>query len=41
VSPVARALTKAREGEVVTLQTPQGTDELEILSVDYPEPITD
>jgi len=41
VSPVARALTKAREGETVMLQTPQGMDELEILSVAYPEPITD
>ena len=41
VSPVARALTKAREGDVVTLQTPQGTDELEILSVEYPEPVQD
>ncbi len=36
VSPVARALTKAREGDVVTLRTPAGDDELEILSVDYP-----
>ena len=41
VSPVARALTKAREGDVVTLQTPQGNDELEILSVEYPEPVAD
>ena len=41
VSPVARALTKGREGDVVTLQTPLGIDELEILSVDYPEPVTD
>jgi transcription elongation factor GreB len=41
VSPVARALTKAREGDVITLQTPLGTDELEILSVEYPEPVTD
>jgi transcription elongation factor GreB len=41
VSPVARALTKCREGDVITLQTPLGTDELEILSVDYPEPVTD
>jgi transcription elongation factor GreB len=41
VSPVARALTKAREGDVVTLQTPQGTDELEILGVEYPEPVAD
>ena len=36
VSPVARALTKAREGDVVTLRTPAGDDELEILSVSYP-----
>jgi transcription elongation factor GreB len=25
----------------VTLQTPLGMDELEILSVEYPEPVTD
>jgi transcription elongation factor GreB len=36
VSPVARALTKAREGDVVMLTTPAGEDELEILSVIYP-----
>ena len=41
VSPVARALTKCREGDVVPLQTPLGMDELEIISVDYPEPIAD
>lgn len=38
VSPVARALTKAREGDVVTLRTPAGDDELEIMSVEYPAP---
>ncbi len=38
VSPVARALTKAREGDVVTLITPSGADELEILEVGYPAP---
>lgn len=38
VSPVARALTKAREGDVVTLRTPAGDDELEIISVQYPSP---
>lgn len=38
VSPVARALTKAREGDLVTLHTPSGADELEILSVQYPAP---
>jgi transcription elongation factor GreB len=39
VSPVARALTKAREGDVITLHTPLGMDELEIVSVAYPEPV--
>lgn len=38
VSPVARALTKAREGDCVTLKTPSGVDELEILEVHYPAP---
>lgn len=38
VSPVARALTKAREGDQVTLQTPHGAEELEVLSVSYPPP---
>ena len=38
VSPVARALLKAREGDVVTLATPAGPSELEIESVEYPEP---
>jgi len=38
VSPVARALLKARTGEVVRLVLPGGVQELEILSVQYPEP---
>ena len=37
ISPVARALIKAREGDTVTLRTPAGVDELEILEVGYPE----
>jgi transcription elongation factor GreB len=37
VSPVARALIKAREGETVSLRTPGGVDELEILEVSYPQ----
>ena len=41
VSPVARALTKAREGDLVTLQTPLGLEELEVLSVEYPAPHLD
>jgi len=38
ISPVARALTKAREGESVMLKTPLGIDELNILAVSYPMP---
>jgi transcription elongation factor GreB len=37
ISPVARALTKAREGDVVTLRTPAGVEELEILKLRYAE----
>ena len=35
VSPMARALTKAREGDEVTLRTPAGERHLEILAVHY------
>ncbi len=35
ISPMARALIKAREGDVVTLHAPGGTEELEILEVGY------
>ena len=38
VSPMARAITKAREGDVVMLNTPQGVQELELLEVSYPAP---
>lgn len=38
ISPVARALNKAREGDTVVLRTPAGEAELEILSVSYPAP---
>lgn len=38
VSPVARALLRARLGDVVRLQTPVGTQEIEVLSVTYPAP---
>src|SRR3954462_2088161 len=38
VSPVARALTKAREGDSVILKTPAGVEELVILDVSYPDP---
>jgi transcription elongation factor GreB len=36
VSPIARALLKAREGETVTLRTPGGEERLEIMEVSYP-----
>jgi transcription elongation factor GreB len=36
VSPVARALTKAHEGESVLLNTPGGKEELQIIEVRYP-----
>jgi transcription elongation factor GreB len=35
ISPLARALIKAREGDMVTLHAPGGTEELEILEVKY------
>ncbi|MBN9401250.1 MAG: transcription elongation factor GreB [Burkholderiales bacterium] len=38
VSPVARALIKAREGDTVTLRTPSGIEELDVLDVRYPDP---
>jgi transcription elongation factor GreB len=37
ISPVARALIKAREGDTVNLHTPAGTQEIEILEVRYQE----
>ena len=39
VAPVARAITKAREGDTIMLQTPAGLEELEILEVSYPAPL--
>ena len=38
VSPIARALIKAREGDEVTLMTPGGVEKLDIVEVRYPEP---
>jgi transcription elongation factor GreB len=37
LSPVARALMKARVGDVVTLRSPGGSESLEILAISYPE----
>ncbi len=38
VSPVARALLKSREGDVVKLVTPVGVQEVEVVAVSYPAP---
>ena len=35
ISPIARAITRAREGDRVPLRTPAGTETLEILDVRY------
>jgi transcription elongation factor GreB len=37
ISPVARALIKAREGDTVNLHTPAGDQEIEIVAVRYEE----
>jgi transcription elongation factor GreB len=38
ISPVARALLKARVGDEVTLLTPQGPKTIEVVEVRYPSP---
>lgn len=38
ISPIARTLLKAREGDVVNLVTPAGVVEIEVRSVRYPAP---
>lgn len=35
ISPIAKALIKAREGDTIALRTPAGEEELEILEVRY------
>jgi len=35
ISPIAKALIKAREGDSVTLKSPSGEEQLEILEVSY------
>ena len=37
ISPIARALIKAREGDTVVLRTPGGEEEIEIVEVRYEE----
>jgi transcription elongation factor GreB len=38
LSPVARALLKAREGDVVELRAPSGIELIEVLEIRYPAP---
>jgi transcription elongation factor GreB len=38
VSPIARALLKAHEGDEVSLVTPAGVQRIEVLAVSYPRP---
>ena len=38
ISPIARALLKAREGDEVQLMTPGGLEKIEVLEVLYPPP---
>ena len=40
ISPMSRALLKAREGDVVTLHTPAGAEDLEVLGVRYQALVT-
>jgi transcription elongation factor GreB len=35
ISPIARALIKAREGDTVELCTPSGTEEIEVVAIRY------
>jgi len=39
ISPIARALLKAREGDEVKLAAPGGIESIEVLAVRYPEPL--
>ena len=41
ISPIARALLKAREGDELKLTTPGGVETIEVLEVKYPGPATD
>lgn len=35
IAPVAKALLKAREGDVVTIRTPAGAEEIEVVAIRY------
>jgi transcription elongation factor GreB len=37
ISPIARALLNAREGDAVKIRTPAGEETIEVLEIRYPE----
>ncbi|MGH7034567.1 MAG: GreA/GreB family elongation factor, partial [Stellaceae bacterium] len=37
VSPIARALLKAREGDMVELKAPTGIETIEVVAIAYPD----
>jgi transcription elongation factor GreB len=37
ISPIARALLRAREGDRVELRTPAGVETIEVLEIAYPD----
>jgi transcription elongation factor GreB len=39
ISPIAKALLKAREGDAVTVRTPAGAEEIEVVAIRY-DPLT-
>ena len=39
VSPIARALRRASEGDVVELRTPAGVEQIEVMEISYPDPV--
>ena len=41
ISPIARALHKAYEGDIVKLRTPNGIEEIEVIEIAYREPEED
>ncbi|MDY0746524.1 transcription elongation factor GreB [Paucibacter sp. R3-3] len=41
ISPIARVLLKAREGDELQLVTPVGVEKIEVLEVNYPAPKAD
>jgi len=38
ISPIARALLKAHEGDIVELRTPTGIEQIEVIEIRYGEP---